>query len=165
MQIRLAGIVPESIVDGPGYRFAIFAQGCPHKCPGCHNPHTHDFGGGTLHTVEAVIERIKSFPNTDGVTFTGGEPFCQPEAFMEIALAFPAHNIYCFTGFTFEELLQNQNPITPQLLACIDVLVDGKYIDEQRDYRLKFKGSRNQRIIDCKESTKQRKVVLLEENS
>ena len=165
MQIRLAGIVPESIVDGPGYRFAIFAQGCPHNCPGCHNPHTHDFSGGILYSTGDVINHVGEYPNTDGVTFSGGEPFCQPEAFLELAENLTEHNIYCFTGYTFEELKQNENPSVQDLLRHIDVLIDGRYIDEQRNYQLKFKGSENQRVINCKESISIRKAVLLEDDN
>ncbi|MCL2698425.1 MAG: anaerobic ribonucleoside-triphosphate reductase activating protein, partial [Oscillospiraceae bacterium] len=162
MQIRIAGLVPESIVDGTGYRFAIFAQGCPHNCPACHNRHTHDFGGGELYDVSDVIARIKSFPYSDGVTFTGGEPFCQPEAFLKIAEGLNNINIWCFTGYDFEELLRMENPAVRILLGRIDVLIDGKFIEEQFNYQLKFKGSKNQRSINCKASLKRGEVVLIE---
>jgi anaerobic ribonucleoside-triphosphate reductase activating protein len=165
MQIRLAGIVPESIVDGPGYRFAIFAQGCPHHCPNCHNPHTHNFADGKLYDTDRIIKRVNKFPQTDGITFTGGEPFCQPDAFLEIAKAYDKQNIWCYTGFKYEELIQSENPAVTLLLSKIDVLIDGKYIDKQRSYLLKFKGSKNQRIIDVKRSIKQGEVVLFGENS
>lgn len=161
MQIRLAGTVPESIVDGPGYRFAIFAQGCPHKCPGCQNPHTHDFAGGELHDTENIIGSVKNYPLTDGITFTGGEPFCQPEAFLELAKALKDYSIYCFTGYNFEELLSNENTAVKELLGCIDVLVDGRFIEEEISHELKFKGSKNQRELNCKESVKQGKAVIL----
>ena len=159
MKIRLAGIVPESIVDGPGYRFAIFAQGCPHKCYGCHNPHTHDFDGGTLHDTDKIIEAVKNYKLTDGITFTGGEPFCQPEAFAELAEGLKDYNIYCFTGYSFEELLNNENPDVRALLERIDILVDGRFIESEMHHELKFKGSKNQRTLDCKESMKQERVV------
>ena len=84
-ELRIAGTANDSIVDGPGLRFAVFTQGCPHRCPGCHNPHTHDFNGGKTVTTEFLAERIKSNPLLDGVTFSGGEPFCQPEALAELA--------------------------------------------------------------------------------
>jgi len=165
MQIRLAGIVPESIVDGPGYRFAIFAQGCPHKCKSCHNPHTHDFDGGVLHDIADIVQNVKKHKLTDGVTFTGGEPFCQPEAFARLAAALHDYNIYCFTGYDFEELLRHENPAVRELLGSIDVLIDGRFDEMQTSHELKFKGSKNQRVIDCKESLKKGKVVLIEENS
>ncbi|MCL2018467.1 MAG: anaerobic ribonucleoside-triphosphate reductase activating protein [Oscillospiraceae bacterium] len=165
MQIRLAGLVPESIVDGTGYRFAIFAQGCPHKCAGCHNPHTHDFDGGELYDVEMIAERVKAYPHADGVTFTGGEPFSQPEAFAELARKLGDLNIWCFTGYSFEELSVSENPAVNALLNQIDVLIDGKYVQERASYELKFKGSANQRFINCKESLKRGEVVLFEENN
>ncbi|MDR2558293.1 MAG: anaerobic ribonucleoside-triphosphate reductase activating protein [Oscillospiraceae bacterium] len=162
MQIRLAGLVPESIVDGTGYRFAIFAQGCPHNCPDCHNPHTHDFGGGRLHEVDEITARIKSYPHNDGVTFTGGEPFCQPDAFLELVEKLGNINIWCFTGYNFEELLKMESPAVHALLEKIDVLIDGRFIKTQFNHELKFKGSKNQRFISCKESLKRGEVVLFE---
>jgi anaerobic ribonucleoside-triphosphate reductase activating protein len=166
MEIRLAGIVPESIVDGPGYRFAVFAQGCPHKCRNCHNPHTHDFDGGALHLIADIAESVKKYQLTDGVTFTGGEPFRQPEAFLHLAKALRDYNIYCFTGYDFEELLNMENPAVSELLQHIDVLIDGRFDETQTSHELKFKGSKNQRILNCKESIKQGKaVVLIEENN
>jgi anaerobic ribonucleoside-triphosphate reductase activating protein len=165
MQIRLAGLVPESIVDGTGYRFAVFAQGCPHKCPACHNPHTHDFDGGELYDTDDIIARIKSYPHSDGVTFTGGEPFCQPEAFARLAKGLEDVNIWCFTGYTFGELQAMQNPAVRALLEQIDVLIDGRFVEAEFHHELKFKGSRNQRFLDCKESLKRGEVVLVEENN
>jgi anaerobic ribonucleoside-triphosphate reductase activating protein len=162
MKIRLAGLVPESIVDGTGYRFAIFAQGCPHNCKNCHNPHTHDFNGGELYDTEDIIKLVKNYPHNDGVTFTGGEPFCQPEEFTLLAGGLENHNIWCFTGFDFEELLADENPAVRALLQRIDVLVDGRFIEEQASHELKFKGSKNQRFIDCKASVKKGRAVLIE---
>jgi len=164
MKIRLAGLVPESIVDGTGYRFAIFAQGCPHKCKGCHNPHTHDFDGGELYDAADIINLVQNYPHNDGVTFTGGEPFCQPEAFAWLAENLEGADIWCFTGYTFEELKAMQNPAVRALLERIDVLVDGRFVEEQTSHELKFKGSKNQRFIDCKKSLKQEEVVIFENN-
>jgi len=165
MQIKIAGLVPESIVDGTGYRFAIFAQGCPHKCKSCHNQHTHDFDGGELYEVGEIIERVKSYPHNDGVTFTGGEPFAQPDAFLEVAKGLKNLNIWCFTGYSFDELIESDCPAVHALLQRIDVLIDGRFIEEQRSYELKFKGSKNQRFINCKESLKRGEVVLIEESN
>ncbi|MCL2108759.1 MAG: anaerobic ribonucleoside-triphosphate reductase activating protein [Oscillospiraceae bacterium] len=164
MNIRLAGIVPESIVDGPGYRFAIFAQGCPHNCAGCHNPHTHDFGGGKSYKTEKIVKLVSEYKLTDGVTFTGGEPFCQPEAFAALADGLQNYNIYCFTGYTFDELVTAENPAVRALLDKIDVLIDGRFIESRMNYKLKFKGSDNQRLLDCKQSLKLGKAVELIEN-
>ena len=164
MQIKLAGIVPESIVDGPGYRFTIFAQGCPHKCRGCHNPHTHDFNGGKFYDTEKIVESVNKYRLTDGITFTGGEPFCQPEAFSELADKLQKFNIYCFTGYNFEDLLISENPFVKMLLEKIDILIDGKFVEAETSHELKFKGSKNQRVIDCKKSIISGKVVINEQH-
>ena len=143
MQMRIAGIVQDSIVDGDGIRLTIFTQGCPHRCPGCHNPETHDFNGGRTVDTSEIIAMMDNNPMLDGVTLSGGEPFCQPGACLEIAAA--AHlkglNVWCYTGYTIEEL--EGHP----LLNEVDVLVDGRYVEEQRTLELPFRGSRNQRII------------------
>ena len=151
--IRIAGIVRESIVDGYGFRFVVFAQGCPHNCKGCHNPETHDFAGGYDCDIEKILDAIGENPLLDGVTFSGGEPFCQPKGFYELAMGirnrYPKLNIMVYTGFTFEELLQisEQNGSAHGLLRRADYLIDGRYIEEERDLTLQFRGSRNQRII------------------
>lgn len=165
-QIRLAGVAPESIVDGPGLRFTLFAQGCPFHCAGCHNPHTHDFGGGKIYLISDIIKRIKSNPLLDGVTFSGGEPFCQPEAFLELAERLAnekinGFNIHCYTGYTIEELLETKNADIHHLLSRIDALIDGKFDESKKSYELKFKGSSNQRVLNPKESVKQGKAVFL----
>lgn len=163
-QIRLAGTVPESIVDGTGLRFALFAQGCPHHCEGCHNPHTHDYGGGRIYKIDGIIEMIFKNPLLDGVTFTGGEPFSQVEAFLELAEKINLKkseyfNIYCFTGYTFEELFGMKNEKVNRLLSFIDVLIDGKFDESKKSLELKFKGSFNQREINSKESVRLGKAV------
>ena len=83
--LRLSGVISESIVDGPGFRYVVFTQGCPHGCPGCHNPQTHDFNGGTLIDPLTLLPEIDENPLLAGVTFSGGEPFCQPEALLPLA--------------------------------------------------------------------------------
>ncbi|MGM0440656.1 MAG: anaerobic ribonucleoside-triphosphate reductase activating protein [Chlamydiota bacterium] len=152
MQIRIAGIVPESIVDGPGIRFAIFVQGCPHACKGCHNPHTHDFTAGEILDVGDIIEQIKQSPLIEGITLSGGEPFCQPEACLAIARAAKAlgKNIVIYSGYTFEKLItskENSYNILA-LLKLTDLLIDGPYIEEHKDLSKSFKGSLNQRVLD-----------------
>lgn len=151
--IRLAGIVRESIVDGPGIRFAVFCQGCPHKCRGCHNTFTHDFNGGYICSISKLIDEIDSDPLLTGVTFTGGEPFCQPEAFAALAEEIRKRDkldIITFTGYTYEELqsMKTEKPEVGRLLDLTDYLIDGRFILEQRDLTLHFRGSRNQRVID-----------------
>ena len=151
--IRLAGIVPESIVDGPGLRMTIFVQGCPHHCDGCHNPGTHDFDGGNEVTVDNVLNTINArYFGLDGITLSGGEPFCQAEQCAYIARV--AHclglNVWVYMGFTFEELLGRTEAMA--LLLETDVLVDGRFEILNRTLCTPFIGSSNQRIIDVKKS-------------
>ena len=150
--IRLSGIVDESIVDGPGFRMAIFTQGCPHRCPGCHNPQTHDFNAGTWMETDDIVGRALENPLLDGVTLTGGEPFCQPEACADIARRAREKglNVWCYSGWTYEALLEK--PECRCLLEAIDVLVDGRFMLEQCSLELRFRGSANQRLIDVKRS-------------
>ena len=150
MQIRLAGVEPKSIVDGPGYRMAVFVQGCPHHCPGCHNPATHDFSGGTLRDTAEITAMLGKNPLVRGVTLTGGEPMMQAAALCEIARAARERgmSVWCYTGYTLEALLKEQNPDRMRLLALVDVLVDGPYIAHERSLDLLYCGSRNQRLID-----------------
>ena len=159
MQIRIAGLVPESFVDGDGIRFAIFFQGCQKNCAGCHNPQTHDLNGGRLVDTDEIFSAIKKNPLLDGITLTGGEPFLQVEAAEELALN--AKNfglsVWCYTGFTFEEIKNSP------LLENVDVLIDGEFILDQRDLNLQFRGSKNQRVIDVKKSFEQKKIVLWSE--
>lgn len=163
-QIRLSGIVSESIVDGPGLRYVIFTQGCVHRCKGCHNPQTHDINGGYLENSETILKEIKSNPLLSGITFSGGEPFLQPEICAHLAREIKklGHNIYTYSGFTFEELLEmgKSNPSVFAFLALTDVLIDGKFEEEKHHYLLKFKGSENQRVIDVQKSLKAQEVVL-----
>lgn len=152
--MRIANFTHDSIVDGPGLRFTLFTQGCPHNCPGCHNPQTHDFQGGRETEPEDIIKEMLSNPLTDGLTLSGGEPFAQPEACAEIAEA--AHragwNVWAYSGWTFEHLLRDERPGVRRLLEACDVLVDGPFILEKRSLELKWKGSANQRVLDVKKS-------------
>lgn len=162
MLIRIAGIEPESIVDGPGYRFAIFVQGCPHHCPECHNPETHDFDGGTLVDVEEIIPMLGKNPLVRGLTLSGGEPMLKAEALLEIAKAAKTRgmNVWCYTGYTYEQLMETGDVAQKQLLEAIDVLVDGPYIAAQRSLDLLFCGSRNQRLIDMNKTRTAGEIVL-----
>ena len=164
MQIRLAGIEPESIVDGPGYRLAVFAQGCPHGCPGCQNPQTHSFSGGTLRDTAEVTALLGASPFVRGVTLTGGEPMMQATACCEIAQAAKARgmNVWCYTGYTLEELLAQRDPDRMRLLGLIDVLVDGRYVAHERSLDLLYRGSRNQRLIDMPATLESGEVCLFE---
>ena len=151
--LELSGIVSDSIVDGPGIRTAVFSQGCPHHCPGCHNPETWAFGVGTPVEEERVLEIVKSNPLCRGVTFSGGEPFAQAEGFAKLArlLKVNGYEVASYTGYTFEQLLQGSEA-QRTLLECIDLLIDGPFLLEERSLELSFRGSRNQRILDVPKS-------------
>lgn len=168
MKIRLATpvIQEDSIVDGEGIRAVIWTQGCAHKCPGCHNPQTHSFDDGFELDIEEVKEEIDELVGQDGVTFSGGDPFYQVEACLELAKYIKTKklNIWCYTGFTYESLisLSKNNPKIKEFIKTIDVLIDGPFLLEQKSLDCTFRGSKNQRIIDTKESLKQKKVCLVE---
>ena len=162
MDIRIAGTVNDSIVDGPGYRYTIFTQGCPHHCPQCQNPETHPFDGGRVVDTEEIIRQFRENPLLDGITLSGGDPLCQPEPCLVLAKAAHASrlNVWAYTGYTWEALLQEADPARMALLQETDVLVDGPFIQAQKSLELKFCGSRNQRLIDVKKSLAAGKVVL-----
>ena len=162
MELRIAGTVNDSIVDGPGIRFTIFVQGCPHNCKGCHNPQTHDFNGGIIISTEVLLEKIKGNPLLDGVTFSGGEPFCQAQALASLGKEIKklGLNIVTYTGYTFEKLFESRDQNNwDELLKVTDILIYGPFILEQKDWEIKFRGSSNQRYIDCQESIKQGRAV------
>lgn len=160
MNIKLFGIVNDSIVDGEGLRLAIFVQGCPHRCHGCHNPNSHPFDGGTEYDTADVIAMMDKNPLLSGITLSGGEPFMQIEACETLARA--AHkrglSVWCYTGFTYEEIKAMDG--ASQLLNEIDVLVDGKFDEKQKSLDLLFKGSKNQRIIDIQKTQQNGEIVL-----
>ncbi len=162
--IRMAGIIRESIVDGPGLRMAIFCQGCAHACEGCHNPETWDFKGGYDSKIVNILKAIDEDPLLDGVTFSGGDPIYQAEAFYELAKEIKKRNlnILIYTGFTYEELLEmgKKDHYVLDLLKLTDTLIDGRFELAKRSIALTFRGSTNQRIINVQESLKQGKVVL-----
>ena len=165
MKIRLASDLQlDSVVDGTGIRTVVWTQGCGHNCPGCHNPSTHDFNGGFEEDVEEIIEEISELEAQTGVTFSGGDPFYQPEACSVIAKCVHKYNmdVWCYTGFTFEQLMimSKKNKKIMDFLNQIDILVDGEFIMAMHSYSLKFRGSSNQRIIDVKASLKSNSVVL-----
>lgn len=166
-KIRIAGIVNDSITDGPGLRFVIFTQGCPHKCEGCHNPQTHDFNGGYEVDTDGLLEKIKENPLLSGVTLSGGEPFMQVDKMVGFAKKIKnlGLNLVVYTGFTFEQLLEKNNKTINEFLPLIDVLIDGKFELDKRSLELKFKGSTNQRTINVKESLASNEVVLMDSES
>lgn len=168
MNIKLASKIQyDSIVDGEGIRIVIWTQGCPHKCLGCHNEKTHDFNGGFVTSTNEIIDEIKdSIKYHDGITLSGGEPFMQSEALLELALFAKENNknVWSYSGFKYEELIKmsKSNSNIMKLLENIDVLVDGKFEIDKMSLDLYYKGSKNQRVIDVKKSLLSKKVVLVE---
>ena len=166
-RLRVSGCVSDSIVDGPGMRYVVFVQGCPHHCPGCHNPQTHDPEGGSWADTEDILAAAAENPLLDGITLSGGDPFLQPVPCL--ALAEGAHkiglNVWTYTGYTWEALLEENDAEKLALLKETDVLVDGPFLLAERSLELRFCGSRNQRLIDVKKSLAEDKVVLWEEPS
>ncbi len=158
--LSVISIIEDTMVDGPGFRTAIYCAGCKHHCKGCHNPQSWDFNNGKMMSTRQIMDIIKQDPFAN-VTFSGGDPMFQPEGFTELAEAIRMETnktIWCWTGYKFEMLLRM--PKQRRLLELIDVLVDGPFIEAQKDSDLLFRGSRNQRLIDVKASLKQGKVVL-----
>ena len=147
-ELRIAGTIGESIVDGPGIRYVLFTQGCPHGCPGCHNPQTHDFAGGTEVQVSDLLADILKRPYVKAVTLSGGEPFCQPAPLAQLAAALKdkGFHLMCYSGYTFEELLQLEE--ARPLLEQLDLLVDGRFVESRKNIELRFRGSDNQRVLD-----------------
>ena len=156
----------DSIVDGEGIRTVIWTQGCAHKCPGCHNPGTHSFDDGYLLDIEEAKSMIDNLEGQDGITFSGGDPFYQPEECAVLAkyARRKGLNVWCYTGFTYETLikLSFSNPNIMNFLKEIDVLIDGPFLLEKKSLDAIFRGSTNQRIIDVKKSIKDKKVVLVD---
>lgn len=162
-RLRIAGIIKESIVDGPGIRYVIFVQGCRHNCEGCHNPETHSFEGGSLTDTDTLLKEIKKNPLLDGITFSGGEPFEQAPVLGDLAAKVKklGLNVITYTGYTFEFLNENKNKSDgwKKLLEETDILVDGRFELAKKSLMLKFRGSSNQRLIDVKRSIKSTEII------
>lgn len=165
INIRLSGISKESVVDGLGIRYVLYAQGCPHHCKGCHNPSTHSYEGGELMDIESIVSDIKKYPMLDGLTLSGGECFEQAAEFAIMAEEVKAMglNVWAYTGYTLEEIMLHKNERRGwnELINHIDVLVDGKYQEDDKDLALCFRGSKNQRIIDMQKTLSTGKLNLL----
>lgn len=161
--IQVAGIVKETIVDGPGIRLTVYAQGCNHGCPGCHNPATHSFAGGERMPVENILQMLDANPLLDGITLSGGDPFEQARSFAFLARKVKEKGLHVmtYTGYTFEQLWdkRSRRPEWERLLRYTDLLVDGRFELSQRNGLLKFRGSENQRIIDVGQSIQTGKAV------
>jgi len=167
MKIRLAAdFQTDSIVDGVGIRTVIWTQGCSHNCPGCHNPSTHDFKGGELVELDDVLYVLEELSGQDGITLSGGDPFFQAKECAELAKK--AHelgmNVWAYTGFVYEDLINSKKKDILELLFQIDVLIDGKFDISKKSLDCPFRGSSNQRIIDVKKSLENHEVILFEIN-
>ncbi|WP_312095419.1 anaerobic ribonucleoside-triphosphate reductase activating protein [Niallia sp.] len=159
--MRVLSIVEDSIVDGPGLRTTIFLAGCSHYCRGCHNPESWRINGGMEMSIDEIMSKVNSNPLNE-ITFSGGEPMLQITELIQLAQKCKQENknIWCYTGFLWEELMIKYKDEFTQLSMYLDVLVDGRFMMEQRDLSLLFKGSKNQRVIDCQRSIKEHKTVL-----
>ncbi len=158
--LSILQIVEDTTVDGPGFRTSIYCAGCPNHCPGCHNPQSWDIANGTKTTIAEIMKIIEAAPFSD-VTFSGGDPMFQPEGFASLARLIKERtekNIWCYTGFLFENILKNKKQRA--LLELVDVLVDGPFLKELKDESLLFRGSSNQRLIDVKRSLNKNEIVL-----
>jgi anaerobic ribonucleoside-triphosphate reductase activating protein len=164
--IRIAGVVKESIVDGPGIRYVVFSQGCRHNCRGCHNPHTHSFDGGSVIDVDTVISEMRRNPLLDGITLSGGDPFEQAEGFAQLAGKARAcgYNVMTYTGYSYEDILKYkcERPGWDELFDNSDVIVDGRYEENKRNLMLSYRGSENQRVIDVGQSIALNKIVQID---
>ena len=161
--MRLSGITPESLVDGPGLRYVIFTQGCFHRCPNCHNPDSWDIDAGKLFFVKEIIRIIRKLnKNIQGITFSGGEPFLQAYELAQIAKEARkiGLDVVTYTGFAYEELIRMNDSGVNALLFSSDILIDGKYIHELKSASTQFCGSSNQRIIDLVKTQENNEIKL-----
>lgn len=159
MNIQLMRIVPDTTVDGAGWRSSVYCAGCRHACPGCHNPETWSFQAGESTPVESILEELAQYEGNN-VTFSGGDPMYQAAAFTELAKGIVEQlhkTIWCYTGFTFEEVVAD--PEMSQMLPYLEVLVDGPFVEAKKSLDLMFRGSKNQRLIDVQASLKANKVI------
>lgn len=165
-KIRIAGVIKESTVDGPGFRYVIFTQGCPHHCEGCHNPETHDMNGGKLESITTLAEDITKNPLLKGITLSGGEPFMQAKKLAKLVslIDLKRYSVMTYTGFKYEYLISNANDDNGylELLKLTDVLIDGKFMKDLKSSSAKFRGSTNQMAIDVKSSLKENRIILHE---
>lgn len=164
--MKMAGFYDESISNGLGWRAVLFVSGCPHGCPGCHNKEAQDFSYGEEFHKEEILERIQENSILKGITISGGEPLCEQnietvvDFIKEVKKVKPEFNIWCYSGYTLEELIQRQDGgITKEALEQIDVLVDGEFMMDKKKPNLKFRGSENQRILDVPRCIKEHKIV------
>ena len=165
--MKIAGFYDESISNGLGWRAVLFVSGCPHHCPGCHNKEAQDFNYGEEFNKEDILNRIKENSILKGITISGGEPLCKQnikevsEFISDVKSVRPEFNIWCYSGYTFEQLQNRNDEITNEALNKIDVLVDGQFIESRKNPTLKFRGSDNQRILNVQECLKEHKPIQI----
>ena len=151
-KLSILDIIDGTVVDGPGFRLSIYCAGCSHRCNGCHNPQSWEIANGKEMDIEELMQVVKDSPWN--VTLSGGDPFFQAEGFAELARRIKAETnktVWCYTGYTLEALVKENDPWKMELLRTIDVLVDGPFVQDVRDEQLRFRGSSNQRILDSEE--------------
>ena len=160
--MKIAGFYDESISNGLGWRAVLFVSGCPHHCPGCHNKEAQDFNYGEEFNEEEILKRIKENSILNGITISGGEPLCKenvPGVLKDVKEIRPEFNVWCYSGYTLDQLIDRNDEETNKCLNEIDVLVDGRFVEEKKDPTLKFRGSSNQRILDLKPSLQTHKFI------
>ena len=154
--IRLSGPCErDSIVNGDGLRAVVWTQGCPNHCKGCQNPETWDFEAGMIVKISDVLDILKTYEGQAGLTFCGGEPFAQPKACKEIADYVRKNlgwNVWSFTGFTYEQI-QAAGGDALEFLKSLDAVIDGPFILSQKDLSLRYRGSKNQRLLHLEPGT------------
>ena len=161
--LTIGGIEPESIVDGPGFRYTVFVQGCDFRCPGCHNPQLQSFTGGRRVSVAEITAEVKANPLLSGITLSGGDPFTQagPCAVLAEEVRALGLSVMTYTGYCWEELLASDRPEWRRLIEATGILVDGPFIQAQKNIGLRFRGSANQLLIDVPQSLAAGRVVTL----
>lgn len=165
--MKIAGFYDESISNGLGWRAVLFVSGCPHHCPGCHNEVAQNYDYGEEFDETKILDRIKKNSILNGITISGGEPLCKENIaevnkFIEdVKKEKPEFNVWCYTGYTLEQLKDRNDKITNDTLSNIDVLVDGRFVEERKNPEIKFRGSDNQRLLDLKSCLKENKIVEL----
>ena len=163
--MKMSGFYDESISNGLGWRAVLFVSGCPHHCPGCHNQAAQDFNYGEEFNEQEILERIKENSILKGITISGGEPLCKENIaevlkfIKDVKEVRPEFNVWCYSGYTIEQLMNRNDETTNKCLEEIDVLVDGQFIQAKKDPTLKFRGSSNQRIIDLKSTLQTHKFI------
>ena len=163
--MKIAGFYDESISNGLGWRAVLFVSGCPHHCPGCHNKAAQDFNYGEEFNEEEILKRIKENSILNGITISGGEPLCKENIpgvlkfIKDVKEIRPEFNVWCYSGYTLDQLIDRNDEETNECLNQIDVLVDGRFVEAKKDPTLKFRGSSNQRILDLKQSLQTHKFI------